>query len=371
MFARLCLALLATTLFVACSSAAPSADTFLPPAAEKLADGALRVSATSLPFVEVSVIGATAVPTLVRAPARVAFREGVVANVGAPVEGRISEVHVRVGQRVTVGEPLVSIVSASAATVRGELARARVMLRAGELELARQSQMVERGVGIGSERARAEADVAQARAILAALSASAGSLGRGAAASVVVRAPIAGTVLERSATIGQSVTAGAAPLVVVGEPGAVWIVAEVFERELALLRPGLSAQVRVAGSDDIAAHVETLGGSVDPVTRRASVYLALDDASDATKALRAGMYARVSIDVGENGVSVPASAVLVKEGGRTVVFVARDARTFIEQEVDVGATVAGRVPVFAGLVRGARVVTRGALLLDGTAGLLR
>jgi multidrug efflux pump subunit AcrA (membrane-fusion protein) len=83
------------------------------------------------------------------------------------------------------------------------------------------------------------------------------------------------------------------------------------------------------------------------------------------------MYARVEIEVGDAGLGIPTASVLVKDGGRTVVFVQRDQRTFLAREVQVGPPVRGRAPVLAGLDRADRIVTRGALLIDGQADLLR
>jgi cobalt-zinc-cadmium efflux system membrane fusion protein len=206
--------------------------------------------------------------------------------------------------------------------------------------------------------------------MFSALSASAASIGRGSAASVVVRAPISGTVLIRRASVGVAVEAGGEPLVVVGDPNAVWVVAEVFERELPLVVEGARASVALASvGTPLEATVASVGGEVDPNTRRAHVYLALGDELPLT--LRAGMYARVEIEVGDAGLGIPTASVLVKDGGRTVVFVQRDQRTFLAREVQVGPPVRGRAPVLAGLDRADRIVTRGALLIDGQADLLR
>ena len=344
--------------------------TFRPPVAERTAAGTVQVRQDSLEFVVVEAVGESQVPTLVRAPGRIAFREGAVSEVGAPVDGRVSEVHARVGQRVAAGEPLLTIASPSAAEIRGELARARVMVRAAEAELARQEQMRESGVGVEVDRVRAEAELAQARAMLSALSATAGSIGRGAAAAVVVRAPIGGTILARHTSVGAAVEAGGAPLVVIGEPGAVWLVSQVFERELPLVRSGAPAQVSMSSTPEpLTARVESIGGAVDPETRRAPVYLVLEGA--VPEDLRAGMYARAEIEVGEAGLGIPSSSVLVKDGGRTFVYVQESARTFAAREIAIGAPVAGRAPVLSGLERGERIVVRGALLLDGQAEILR
>lgn len=349
--------------------AAAQGPAFLPATAQAL-DGAVQVREASLPFLTIEAVGADVVPALVRAPGRVAFREGAASEVGAPVDGRVTEVHVRVGQRVSAGDPLITIASPSAAGARGDLARARVMVRAAEAEVARQAQMIERGVGVERDRAVAEAELARARAELAASSATAASIGRGAAAAVTIRAPIAGTVLDRRATVGSSVEAGGDPLLVIGEPGAVWVVAQVFERELPLVEVGARARVELAAAGGtVEARVDTIAGAVDPVTRRGAVYLAI--AEEGAARLRAGMYARAEIEIGEAGVGIPAAAVLVKDGGRTMVYVQRDERTFVPREIHIGAPAAGRAPVLDGLERGERIVTRGALLLDGQAELLR
>ena len=60
---------------------------------------------------------------LVRAPGRVAFRDGAVSEVGAPVAGRVTAVTAALGQRVRRGDPLFTIASQAAASLRAEVAR--------------------------------------------------------------------------------------------------------------------------------------------------------------------------------------------------------------------------------------------------------
>jgi cobalt-zinc-cadmium efflux system membrane fusion protein len=364
------LPLLGLLLLAACGASPEALEPgFRPGTAELLEDGSVRIREDSLPFVEVVEVGADGVATLVRAPGRVAFRDGAVSEVGSPVEGRITDVHVQVGQPVAAGDPLVTIASSSAAEVRGELAAARVALAAAEAELARQEAMQASGVGLASELAQATAAAAESRALVSALSASSRTLGRGTAATVVIRASIAGTVLARSATVGGTVSAGGEPLLILGAPDAVWIVAEVFERELPLVTVGAAARLYVASqTEPLLGTVTALGGAVDEESRRAPVYIT---AAGVETPLRAGMFARSEIDVGTVGLGVPASAVLVRDGGLTSVFVEVSERTYLRRDVEVGASVGGRAPVLAGLARGDRVVTRGALLLDGQAELLR
>ncbi|HEY1099156.1 MAG TPA: efflux RND transporter periplasmic adaptor subunit, partial [Myxococcota bacterium] len=110
----------------------------------------------SRPFVTVSTVDDAAVTPWVRAAARVAFRERGVARVAPAIDGRIVEVHVRAGDVVRAGAPLMTLVSAAAATARADLERARVSLRLAEADAARQAEMLLRGVGIAAEKLAAD-----------------------------------------------------------------------------------------------------------------------------------------------------------------------------------------------------------------------
>jgi cobalt-zinc-cadmium efflux system membrane fusion protein len=92
------------------------------------------------------------------------------------------------------------------------------------------------------------------------------------------------------------------------------------------------------------------------------VYLALAKRPDG---LRAGMMAQIALRVGaEAGISVPVEAVLIQNGKRRVVYVARTDGTFEAREVQTGRNHDGRVVILQGLSAGEKVVVRGALLLD-------
>jgi len=343
------------------------------PPSRPVAAGVVELAEVSLPFVTVEAYGEASAPALVRAPGRIALRDGAVAEVGAPVAGRVVAVHVRTGDAVEAGAPLFTLASAAAAALRGDLARQRVVRDAARAAEARQLAMIEQGVGVPATLAEVRAALAAAEAELAALEASAAAIGPGRRAETVVRAPVAGTVLARDVTVGRTVDAGGEPLVTLGAADAIWVVASVFERELPLVRVGMTAEVRLASvAEPLPAQVERVAARVDPETRRADVYLALREPPPAgERAPRAGMFARTTIDLGAASASVPSSSVLVKEGGRTVVYAEIGPRRFARTDVEVGHPVDGRVPILAGLERGAKVVTRGALLLDGNAEMVR
>ncbi len=348
-----------------CSHAESEALKFSPGPAQTNSSGVVSLPTQSQKFVEVAAIGGDSAPALVQAPGRVAFRDGAVARVGAPAHGRVIAISVHVGDPVRKGQHLLTLSSPDAATMNADLQRAEVA-RAAAAEAQRQRDMMSKGVGIQSDLVAAQAHSDEARAELERARTSLAFLGQEHGGMIEVRAPIDGNVLALRATVGGTAQPDGDPLVEIGDPNALWMVTEVFERELPLVRVGARASAQVASmSDPVHLQVLNVGAAVDPATRRAPVYLAFNELEPS---LRAGMYARIAIEAKfEGGVAVPATAVLIKEGGRTFVYVAQTDGTFRSREVTIGHPVDGRVAVFTGLRLGERIVVKGALLLDTAA----
>jgi cobalt-zinc-cadmium efflux system membrane fusion protein len=144
------------------------------------------------------------------------------------------------------------------------------------------------------------------------------------------------------------------------------VVAQVPESDLRRISAGQKAEVELpALASRVAARVENFNPRVDLESRRAQVYLALAGRVDG---LRAGMMAQITLRVSaEAGFAVPVSAILIKDGKRRVVYLARPDGTFEARDVQVGRSRDGRVTILQGLSAGERVVVRGALLLDAQA----
>ena len=172
----------------------PNPDRSLPPKRE---EGVVRIPAASRPFIEVQEVSAAKTDSLISAPARVDFRDGAVSQVGAPLEGRVADVHVRVGQAVKAGDPLVTLACPEAAAMRASLETTKASLREATTELGRQQRMLTEGVGIERDRVAAETKVSAAHAELAKVEAGAAFVGSGTGTSLVVRAPIDGIVIGR------------------------------------------------------------------------------------------------------------------------------------------------------------------------------
>jgi membrane fusion protein, heavy metal efflux system len=364
---RLSTQAIACGLLCLCATACtqPTAEQKTEPASPPVREqGVVRIRDVSRQFIDVEEVSGARRESTVTAPARVDFRDGAVSQVGAPLEGRVVTVHVLVGQRVSAGDPLVTLDCPDAAAMRASATVAQASLREARIDLERQRRMQQEGVGIERDVLAAETKVSASEAELARVEAGAVSIGKGTASAVVVRAPIGGTVISRKASVGMAVQRGGDPLVEVGDSTALWVVADVFERDLAQVHPNAKSRVTFpSAARQMDGRVTAVGAVVASGLRTAPVFLTVDAHG---LSLRPGMYGRVEIDAADAGITVPVTAVLIKDGKTPMVYLQKDALTYVPRRVVVGQPVEGRVQVVSGLSPGERVVVRGALLLDGS-----
>jgi len=330
----------------------------------------VQVAAAQKQFLTIEAAGAAQTGDVLALPGRVTFRPQAQSAVGAAVTGRVSAVLVRAGEVVKAGAALLTIDSADAAAARASLDQATTRLASAENMFKRQVEMVEKGVGLEIDRQEAEARLKEARAEHERARHAAGLIGSGQGIRFTVRAPTDGVVMAIRVAVGATVAPGGEALLELGDPSRLQVVAQVPESELRRVAVGQEAEVELpALAVRVAARVESFSPRVDPESRRTQLYLALakrtGKAADAAAGLRAGMLAQVILRVaGEEGLSVPAAAVLIKDGKRRVVYVERLDGTFEARDVRTGRNREGRVVILQGLSAGERIVVRGALLLD-------
>lgn len=322
-----------------------------------------KILAAQKQYLSIEAVAASQDVDLLALPGRVTFRPQAQAAVGATTAGRVVAVLVQAGQLVKSGAELLIIESADAGTARATLDQAATRLGSAESVVRRQIEMVDRGVGLEFERQEAEARLKEARAEYERARNAAALIGSGQGIRVSVRAPVDGVVVTIRTAVGATVAPGSEALLEIGDPTRLQVVAQVPEGDLRRIALGQEADVELpALAARAAARVENFNPRVDPESRRAQVYLALAKRIDG---LRAGMLVQVSLRVGaKTDLSVPVSAVLIKDGKRRVVYVEREDGSFETRDVQTGRNRDGRVAILQGLTAGERVVVRGALLLD-------
>jgi len=359
-------ALLCLTVSPACTESRGESAVPAPDGAPSLvAEGTVRLPKASLRYLQIAPVQPQGGAFEVRVPARAEFKDGAVSRVGAPASGRVVSVAVKTGERVRAGQTLLTLASPDAAAARNALSAAHTAVREAQAAVDRQDRMMREGIGIEREQLEAGFRLSQAQAEADRAAATAALVGDGSGADLLVRSPISGTVIDVKTSAGAAVAPGSEPLVDVGDPDAVWIVADVTDHDLPLISEGASAEVLLnVAPSPLAARVVSIGSVVDPSLRTAPVRLAL---VAPIPGLRPGTFGRATIKTVAQGATLPAEAVLIRGGKDWIVYVAKGDDTFERRRVVAGRPIDGRVQVLSGLAPGDRVVVHGALLLDGSA----
>ncbi|MFZ5670385.1 MAG: efflux RND transporter periplasmic adaptor subunit [Pseudomonadota bacterium] len=237
---------------------------------------------------------------------------------------------------------------------------ARATLAEAEAALARAQELKDRG--FLSQAALDQRIAAQrtASANLAAALAARGEM-QTRLAQTSLRAPVSGLIVSRNVVKGQIVAPGVELFRLVRD-GRLELSAEVPEAQLLQVRAGAPATVTGDAGAVAAGRVRVVTPQVDPRTRVGLARIALA----APGGFRPGMFARGSIDVGDQpGLVVPQAAVVYREGKAGVFVIDAGGRARF-RAVATGARVGTEVEATGGLRPGERVAVQGAgFLADG------
>jgi cobalt-zinc-cadmium efflux system membrane fusion protein len=292
------------------------------------------------------------------------------AEIGSPLQARVIALHAVEGQMMRRGSPLATLQSGELARARSEVATARA-----RLELSRQA--LERKQGLNRERIVPAREVQEAenelvaaeqqwrasRASLQAFGAPEEPAADANPSTLVITAPIAGTIIERTVVLGQMVDP-VKPLFTITDLASVWLTVHAFERDAVRVRLGETVRIAFAAlpGRSFSGGVSFVGRSVESESRTVPVRIEL---ANPDGLLRPGMSATAWLPMGDaSGVilTVPAAA-LQRVRDRWCVFIPRDASSFEIRAVGRGRDLAEEVEVVSGLRAGDIVVVDGAFLL--------
>ncbi len=183
-----------------------------------------------------------------------------------------------------------------------------------------------------------------------------------------ILAPLGGTVVARaeSAYEGGYVRAGET-LFTLGDFGKMWFVFDAHEPDLPFLREGQPVTVELTSRPGatFTAPITFIDPNLDATTRTARVRVVLDNPDGALRHRQTAL-GRVTIESEDSPLLAPRSA-LLHTRAEPLVYVERGDRTYAPRTVRVGRVGDEFAEILSGLSAGERVVTQGALLLDGQA----
>jgi cobalt-zinc-cadmium efflux system membrane fusion protein len=298
------------------------------------------------------------------------------AEVGTPVAARVTRLPVNAGDAVRSGQTLAELTSPELARERAEYLSASARLRLAEAALERKRGLAAERIAPLREVQEAESAAGEARAALRASRASIAAFGvdppadesDGATSPVfVLRSPVSGSVIERTAVIGQLLDPSA-PAFRIGNLSTLWLTVHAFERDAVRIRQGVTARLSFPAlpGQDFAGAVTMVGRHVERESRTVPVRI---DVKNRDNVLRPGMSATATLPVGESGaaiLTVPVASVQ-RVRNEWCVFLQKDASHFEVRRIGRGRDLGGDVEVLSGLRVGETVVVEGAFLLKAQA----
>ncbi len=349
----------------ACSQPKP-AD--VPPSHERRKDGAVVLKGESQQFVKVEPARPASSPHARTLVARVAFDERLLATIGPPVQGRVASVDVVTGDKVKKTDVLLTIHSPDIANSQAQVAEARTARILAEHTMSRTAALVKEGAASQAELQTAQAQLAQTRDEERRASSSLAAVGGGdGSADYRLRSPIDGIVVERNVMVGNEVHVDQQdPLLRVADLSKVWVIADLYEQDLPLVKQGAEATVFVPALPEgkFEGKITYVGDIVDQVTRAIRTRIEIDNPNNL---LRPGMFAQVEVRTQAPGaVEVPTSAVLARRD-QFFVFIQQTDGSYKQREVKLGEQQGSHVMLLDGVKNGDLVVTQGAILLDAEA----
>ena len=381
------LALLAVGLVACDRAAAPNADASAKESPVGETEGTIHLSPQAVVSAGISLGTAEvrALRTEIETTGAVDFDQRRFAHVSPRVGGRVEATLAEVGDHVRSGQVLARVDSIELGKAIGDYLQARARAELARETFEREQSLFADRVSSQQEMLSAQAAAREADAALRGAEEHLHLLGlsdnqvrtlgydQPRASVYEVRAPFAGTVVERHATLGEMVEPQA-PLFQVADLSRVWVWIDVFERDLA----------RVHLGDDVELHVEAfpgsafegklvyLGSRVETESRTARARIEVPNPEGR---LRPGMFARVRIsdphaaDGEAESVSVLAvpETALQRDGDQFVAYVALGDGRFETRKVRTGRKGDGFVEVLDGLSAGESVAVAGTFVLKSEA----
>ena len=301
------------------------------------------------------------------------FDEDRTAHVVPRVPGVVASVHAQLGERVAKGQLLAVVQSAAVSDQRSELQTAQKRLSLARTTYDREKKLWEERISAEQDYQQAKASlqeaeiaVANASQKLSSIGAGAGGSGAGGFSRYELRAPLAGVVVEKHLTVGESVAESTASFTI-SDMSSVWAEMNVSAPQLPFVRVGSPVTVRATAFDSSAeGRVAYVGALIGEQTRTAPARVAL---ANPQGVWRPGLFVDVKVLAEESQVpvAVDAKAIQLPDGKESVVFVPTD-DGYKAQVVQVGRSDGRLVEIKSGLKAGQPYVRDGSFMLKAEMG---
>ena len=295
-----------------------------------------------------------------------------IAHVSPRIPGKIVSVNASLGDTVASGQVLAMLDSVELDEAMNRYRQSKAKLSLAKNNLERVNALVEKKIAARKDIHQAETDYQttsselhadQERLALYGLS-PAGLDGPDHTRQLLpVRSPIGGVITEKHAIVGE-LADPAKNLYIVADLSSVWVMVDINEKDLAKVRKGQEAIVKVGAFPDLnfPGRISHIADVVDDATRTVKARIEVQNTG---RKLKPEMFANVELALPVDAppvLAVPEEALQDLEG-RKVVFVTANGTEFEPRPLELGRASGGQVEVAGGLKEGERYAVKGGFLL--------
>jgi len=314
-------------------------------------------------------------------PGKVTPRLGGEAHVGSLIGGRVVEIAVGLGDRVSKGISLCKIESPEIGLTQSAYIRAVVQNNLAQKDLIRHQKLTAENIGSEKTLLEKEAAAKSAQAELAASERALFSIGfseseitalmtnHSTSGILTLKSPIAGTVTDLSIRLGQRVEPNR-DLFHIVELARLWVQISLYEKDLAYIRNDQSVEIipQSFPENTFQGKIVRIGREVKGETRTIDCFVEVANPKEILiPNLFVTCHVLVGTDTDDEVLSVPEDAIIMDQHGDRAVYIEHEPQCFVLKEVETGRSSNGWVEVIEGLKAGDRVVFKGAFFIKSEA----
>jgi cobalt-zinc-cadmium efflux system membrane fusion protein len=385
---RLVFAIGAATTVWACggggqsSSSLPSAASVAAAAAPQSADGGSQsgyftVPDDQLPHLQVEPVRKMMWSAVIRTTGTVDWDNDRTTQAISQVTGPITRIVADTGTRVKAGDPLLYVASSDISNSISTYRKARNRFTLAQHMLDRNKDLFEHKALSQRDLEAAQADYNDAatdlQSSLQALKIydvrqpeieAADEQNAAIKPELVMRAPIAGTVVQKVVFPGQFIQVGTTPAFVISNTATVWVQGHLYDKDLATVHVGDKVDERNSAlPQTFHGVVSYIGDMLDPLTRTTPVRIVTENPDGLLKKdlfVDVVIHDRSTHDV----LAVPTAAVLYNEQNFPFVYAQVDRGRFAQRLITLGEQQGDDTQVVEGLTEGTPVVSQGSVFLQ-------
>ncbi|MFB6456034.1 efflux RND transporter periplasmic adaptor subunit [Chitinophaga sp. Hz27] len=322
------------------------------------------LSDTMLRSVKIDTAHLEPVRNEIRLSGKVTPNGGKVLKVYPLVSGYVKDIKVQLGDYVQKGQVLAVIHSAEIADYEKQLSQAKSDKGVAEKNLKVAQDLYDSRLSTEKDVVNAKGDVQKANAEITRLNDLFKIYRKGSGATYLVTAPISGYVIEKNINNNMEIRSdNSANIFTVSELDDVWVMANVFETDIARIKEGYDAKVVTVSYPDqpFKGRIDKIYNFLDPATKTMQVRISIDNKK---MELKPEMFATVYVTYNDKDekVTIPSSAVIF-DNSRNYVLVFKDKFNISIRQVEVAKSSGDLTYIQSGLQPDEKVISKNQLLI--------